>query len=169
MFTRIFVVSARIAKKGCNAGYTLNRNSVKPARNVGINRTGPILNNRPVFQVFYDGGCPLCRREMDWLKKKDVQKNILFTDIQDRQFDETFVGKSQDELMAQIHGRMPDGTWVTGVEVFRQIYGSIGFKIPVMISRLPIVRHALNLCYRVFARYRLRITNRCDAQGCRQV
>ena len=29
--------------------------------------------------------------------------------------------------MAQIHGRLPDGTWLQGVEVFRRLYAAIGF------------------------------------------
>jgi predicted DCC family thiol-disulfide oxidoreductase YuxK len=120
------------------------------------------------FEVFYDGGCPLCRREMKWLEKKDSKGLILFTDINDPDFDKSAVGKSHDELMAEIHGRTPDGKLVTGVEVFRNLYRTIGFRLPVAVSRWPLVRSILDIAYSIFARYRLRITRRCDERGCRQ-
>lgn len=82
-------------------------------------------------------------------------------------FDPTVVGKSYQELMERIHGRLPDGTWVEGVEVFRRLYSVVGFARIVALTRLPIVSHALNLGYFVFAKNRLRLTRRCAADACR--
>ena len=118
------------------------------------------------FEVFFDGDCPLCRREIDWLRKKDVRQKISFIDIAASDFSEAEYGKSFDELMAQIHGREPDGTWITGVEVFRRLYEAAGFGRLVALSRWPGVKHGLGLGYRVFARYRTRLTGRCT-DSCR--
>ncbi len=63
--------------------------------------------------------------------------------------------------MAEMHGRLPDGTWVTGVEVFRRLYTAVGFGSAVWFTRLPIIRQILDLGYRVFAKNRLRLTGRC--------
>lgn len=118
------------------------------------------------FQVFFDGDCPLCKREIDWLKKRDREHQIEFIDIAGPLFDASIYGKTYDELMAEIHGRTSDGQWVIGVEVFRHLYQAAGFNLPVRLSRLPIVRTGLDLGYRVFARYRTRITGRCKTGAC---
>lgn len=118
------------------------------------------------FQVFFDGDCPLCKREIDWLKKRDKDRQIDFVDIAAPQFDASTLGKTYDELMAEIHGRTSDGQWVIGVEVFRHLYQAAGFNLPVRLSRLPLIRTGLDLGYRVFARYRTRITGRCKTGTC---
>lgn len=115
------------------------------------------------FEVFYDGDCPLCMREIAWLEKLDKREKIEFTDIQAEGFDPATVGKTHQELMAQIHGRLPDGTLVRGVEVFRHLYSAVGWTWPVALTRLPVVRPLLDAGYRVFAKNRLRLTGRSDA------
>jgi predicted DCC family thiol-disulfide oxidoreductase YuxK len=123
------------------------------------------MNHR--FEVFFDGECPLCKREIDALRLLDFRRRVLFTDISAADFDAAAVGKSYRELMDVIHGRMPDGQFVTGVETFRQLYAALGFGPLVALSRLPGVRHLLDLGYHWFARNRLRLTGRClkDEQG----
>ncbi|MCS6900813.1 MAG: DUF393 domain-containing protein [Myxococcales bacterium] len=120
-----------------------------------------------VFEVFFDGECPLCRREINFLQRLDVRRRVRFTDIAAQNFDGAGTGKSYSELMEVIHGRLPDGTLITGVETFRQLYTALGFGPLVALSRLPGIRHALELAYRVFAKNRLRLSGRCikDAQG----
>lgn len=120
-----------------------------------------------VIEVFFDGGCPLCRREIALLRRMDGGRGrIRFTDIDAPEFDPASVGRSQAELMAHIHGRLPDGSFVTGVEVFRQLYAAVGFGPLVAVTRLPGIRHALDAAYAVFARNRLRLTGRCTAESC---
>ena len=73
------------------------------------------------FEVFYDGDCPLCLREINMLSKLDRRSRLKLTDIAAPDFDAmATTGRSWQELMDEIHGRLPDGTMVTGVEVFRQ-------------------------------------------------
>ena len=118
------------------------------------------------IEVFYDGGCPLCLREVNLLRHWDRQGRIRFTDIDSLAFQADSVGKSYEALMAQMHGRLPDGTWVQGVDVFRRMYAAVGFKKLSALSRLPIVSQILHLGYALFARNRLRLTGRCNAQSC---
>ena len=118
------------------------------------------------IEVFYDGDCPLCMREIAMLQRRDRAGRIRFTDIAAAEFDAHRFGKSWDELMARIHGRLPDGTWIEGVEVFRRLYAAVGFRRLAALSRLPLVRHALDWGYRLFARNRLRLTGRCAAGTC---
>ena len=117
------------------------------------------------FEVFFDGECPLCKREIAWLEKKDKHERIRFTDLSEESFDPSRVGRSLDELMRSIHGRVLSGErdLVTGVEVFRQIYGRLGFSWIVAVTRWPIVRHFFDFAYFVFAKLRYwNAKRRCD-------
>lgn len=118
------------------------------------------------IEVFYDGACPLCMREIAMLRRRDRRGRIRFTDIADAAFDAHAYGKTHDELMAKMHGRLPDGTWVQGVEVFRRLYVAVGFAWLVAPTRLPLISHALDWGYAIFARNRLRWTGRCTAETC---
>jgi predicted DCC family thiol-disulfide oxidoreductase YuxK len=118
-------------------------------------------------EVFFDGACPLCRREVALLKRLAAgRQRIRFTDIDAPGFDPTSIGQTQAALMARIYGRLPDGSFVTGVEVFRRRYSAVGFGPLVALTRLPGVRHLLDAAYALFAKHRLRLTGRCTSDAC---
>jgi predicted DCC family thiol-disulfide oxidoreductase YuxK len=124
-----------------------------------------------LFEVFYDGDCPLCLREIRLLRRLDRRGQVRFTDIAAPGFEPDAVGRTHDDLMARIHGReigddgVP-GRWVEGVEVFRRLYAAVGFGPIVALTRLPGVRHVLDASYGWFARNRLHITGRCTTESC---
>lgn len=119
------------------------------------------------FEVFFDGECPLCRREIDMLRKLDRRGALVTTDIAEPGFDAASIGKTQSELMARIHGRvLPSGELVEGVEVFRRLYAAVGFGPVVAVSRVPPFSWAAEAGYRWFAKNRLKLTGRCTADTC---
>jgi predicted DCC family thiol-disulfide oxidoreductase YuxK len=118
------------------------------------------------IEAFFDGECPLCLKEVQLLRKLDRKELIRWTDIAALGFDAQVYGKTHDEFMAKMHGRLPDGTWVEGVEVFRQLYAAVGFGPLVSLSRLPGISHVADLGYQVFAKNRLRLTGRCRDEVC---
>lgn len=118
------------------------------------------------IEVFYDGDCPLCAREVGWLRRRDRGGRIRFVDIAAPGFDPRGAGLSMDALMDRIHGRLPDGTVIEGVEVFRRLYAAVGFPVLVRLSRLPGISRLLELAYRWFAGNRLRLTGRCRDGTC---
>jgi predicted DCC family thiol-disulfide oxidoreductase YuxK len=122
----------------------------------------------PAFEieVFYDGACPLCLREIALLRRRDRDHHIRFSDISAPEFDAAQVGVSLSTLMARIHGRLPDGRLIEGVEVFRRLYQAVGFGPIVAATRLPGVSQLLDLSYRLFAKNRLKLTGRCDDAAC---
>lgn len=122
--------------------------------------TGP--GPTPRFEVFFDGDCPLCRREIALLRRLDRRGRVRFTDIAAAGFDAAPLGVSHAALMASIHGRDADGEWVEGVDVLRALYAAIGLGPVVALTRLPFVRPALDVAYAWFARRRLALTGRCD-------
>jgi predicted DCC family thiol-disulfide oxidoreductase YuxK len=118
------------------------------------------------IEVFYDGACPLCMREIQMLQDRDRRQRIRFVDIAADGFDAASVRLTWETLMDRIHGRLPDGTLVEGVEVFRRLYTAVGFGPLVALTRLPGITQLLDLAYHAFARNRLRLTGRCVDGAC---
>lgn len=119
-----------------------------------------------VVEVFFDGACPLCRREVGLLRKLDRRQRIVYTDIASAAFNPNSYGLTQAKLMDRIHGRLPSGEVIEGVEVFRQLYSAVGLGLLMKPTRWPVIAPALDLAYRVFAKNRLRLTGRCHEGVC---
>ena len=118
------------------------------------------------IEVFYDGECPLCTREIAFIQRLGRRERVRFTDIAEAGFDPTSIGVPLSALMDRIHGRLPDGALVQGVEVFRRLYAAVGFPKLVAVTRLPGVSQLLDFCYAAFAKNRLKITGRCSDAAC---
>jgi predicted DCC family thiol-disulfide oxidoreductase YuxK len=126
----------------------------------------PVVQTQRQLEMFYDGECPLCAREVRMLRRFDRASRIVFTDIAAPTFEPGALGLTQAALMASIHGRLPDGRLIEGVEVFRRAYAAIGFGPLVAITRWPGLRQLLDRAYDLFAKNRLRLTGRCSAGHC---
>jgi predicted DCC family thiol-disulfide oxidoreductase YuxK len=118
------------------------------------------------IEVFFDGECPLCRREIAMLRRRDRRGRIRFTDITAADFDPRAIGLDLATLTARIHGRLPEGELVSGVEVFRRLYAAVGFERLVALSRVPVISQLLDAAYALFAKNRRRLTGRCDDDAC---
>lgn len=118
------------------------------------------------FTLYFDGNCPLCVREIAFMRWLDRGKgNLLLVDIAAPDFDAEARGKSYVELMARIHGQLPSGEWVEGMEVFRRGYGAVGLGWLMAPSAWPVIGPLFDRLYRFFARNRLRLTGRGDCEG----
>jgi predicted DCC family thiol-disulfide oxidoreductase YuxK len=120
----------------------------------------------PEFTLLYDGECPLCAREVAMLRRRDRGRGALaLVDIAAKGFDPAPYGRDRASLMARIHGVLPDGTVIEGMEVFRRAYAAVGLGWLLAPSRWPLVGRAFDAAYGWFARNRLRLTGRehaCD-------
>jgi predicted DCC family thiol-disulfide oxidoreductase YuxK len=114
------------------------------------------------IKVLYDGECPLCLREIRFLRGRDRDGRIAFEDIARPDFDPTVYGLDRATLMARIHGVLPDGSVIEGVEVFRQLYAQVGLGWLLAPTRWPGLRPIFDAAYRAFARNRLRLTGRSE-------
>jgi predicted DCC family thiol-disulfide oxidoreductase YuxK len=126
------------------------------------------------IRVLFDGDCPLCAREIRFLKRLDRGRGrIDFEDIADPGFDPSAYGLEARDVIARIHAVLPDGSVVRSMEVFRRAYAAVGLGWVMAPTAWPGVRRLADLAYRVFARNRLRWTGRsytcergsCDASG----
>ena len=74
----------------------------------------------------YDGGCPLCLRETNFLKKKDKKNFINFVDISINYIPENFNNISYQQAMANLHGILSSGEIIFGVDVLAYSYELVG-------------------------------------------
>jgi predicted DCC family thiol-disulfide oxidoreductase YuxK len=84
------------------------------------------LNAVPTIEVFFDGECSDCRREIGWLQGKNRAEQSKFIDIAARDFRSNSCKKSLEELMSELHVPEFLGTWFRGVDALRQLYSSLG-------------------------------------------
>lgn len=123
------------------------------------------------FKLFFDGECPLCVREANFMRRLDAGRGKLaLEDLTDPSFDASKYDADMNDLLDRIHGITPDGQLIEGLEVFRRAYNAVGKGWIFAWSGWPIVRPFADLGYRLFAKYRYAITFRkrpqCDSNRC---
>ena len=122
--------------------------------------------NKPTWKIklLYDGACPLCVREVNFLKRKDNDRDLIaFVDIAADDYDpKDNAGIDFETAMGRIHAVLPDGEIVQNVEVFRQTYDILGIGWIYAITKIPLVGRIADALYGVWADYRLLLTGRAD-------
>ena len=108
----------------------------------------------------YDGGCPLCLRETNFLKKKDTKNFINFVDISNNYFPENFKNISFDQAMDNLHGILGSGEIIVGVDVLAYSYELVGLGWVYFPTKLPILSKFIRFLYKYWAKYRLKLTGR---------
>ena len=116
------------------------------------------------IKLLFDGACPLCVREVNFLKRKDGDRGLIkFIDIAAEDYDPADNANIDFETaMGRIHAVLPNGEIVRDVEVFRQIYDILGIGWIYAVTKLPLVGRLADLLYGVWAEYRLLLTGRAN-------
>ena len=112
----------------------------------------------------YDGDCPLCLRETNFLKKKDTNKSINFVDISVNYNPKNFKNISYEQAMANLHGILDSGEIIFGVDVLVYSYELVGLGWIYFPSKLPILSNVIKLFYKYWAKYRLKLTGRDNSE-----
>ena len=109
----------------------------------------------------FDGGCPLCLRETNFLKKRDISNKIAFIDINSKEYDKRiFNDISYAEAMSNLHGIMENGQIIRGLDVLSYSYELVGLGWVYYPLKIKFLSPILRLAYRYWAKYRLQITGR---------
>ena len=130
--------------------------------NASINKTNPNSNFSWKIKLLYDGECPLCVKEVNFLLKKDANRGIIkFVDIAKSDYSpEENLDIDFATAMGRIHAITSDGEIIRNVEAFRRVYEELGMGYIYAITKLPIVGAIANFVYGIWADWRLRLTGR---------
>lgn len=129
-----------------------------------INQT--TLDKKPDWKIklLYDGECPLCVREVNFLQKKDAGRGIInFVDIADDKYSpEDNAGIDFETAMGRIHAITDEGKVIKNVEVFRRVYEALGMGWIYAVTKLPVLGSIADWLYGIWADWRLKLTGRPD-------
>lgn len=114
------------------------------------------------IKLLYDGECPLCVREVNFLRSRDAGRGLVnFVDIADDEYRAAANGGVDFETaMGRIHAVLPDGTVIQNVEVFRRVYEVLGMGWVYAITKIPGLGAIADGLYAIWADKRLALTGR---------
>lgn len=118
--------------------------------------------------IFYDGGCPLCVKEMRHLKRLDHDGAIQFENVNKSDFRERYPNVDIEKANRYLHGQKRSGDMVYGLDVTHEAWSLVGKGWMIAPLRWPVIRWFADKAYLFFARHRLRFSklftgkSRCD-------
>jgi predicted DCC family thiol-disulfide oxidoreductase YuxK len=110
-------------------------------------------DSQAAAEVFYDGACPLCRREIATYRRMEGMQAVDWRDVSDP--GAVPDGLDREAALARFHARTADGRIVSGARAFLSVWRRSPKLRPlaVALDRTPF-RQALELAYRGFLRVR---------------
>jgi predicted DCC family thiol-disulfide oxidoreductase YuxK len=103
------------------------------------------------LKVFYDGSCPLCRKEIAFLGRRTGSEALDFQDISGNSHGEIAPGLSCEAAMERMYVQTPDGQLKSGAAAFLELWGRLPALKPfVAILRVPPIPWILERAYRGF-------------------
>jgi len=106
----------------------------------------------PELTVWFDGDCPLCRREISLMRRLDRRGVIHFVDVAG---DATSCPIDRSELLARFHARERDGALLSGAAAFAAMWRAVPVLRPLgILARWPPALALLEVVYRGFLRLR---------------
>ena len=121
------------------------------------------MKNKLTF--LFDGGCPLCLRETNFLRRRDSLNQITFVDINSKDYAKNLCNNiSYSEAMSNLHGILENGEIIRGLDVLAYSYELIGLGWVYYPLKIKFLSPLLRLGYRYWAKYRLQITGRSNIE-----
>ncbi len=106
-------------------------------------------------EVFYDGSCPLCIREIGFYRRCKGAETINWVDVSDPETADAIPDLDRQNAMARFHVRSADGNLMSGAEAFAGLWKALpGWKTAGAVAGAWGIRHALELGYRGFLNFR---------------
>lgn len=124
---------------------------------------------KPVITVYYDGLCKICSKEINHYRQQRGADRIQFVDICSPSFDAGREGLDPIQVHKVMHVRRQDGTIVTRVGAFIEIWSVIPkYHWLAKVSRQQPLKMALNWGYSCFAVVRPYLPRFSPAADCSQ-
>jgi predicted DCC family thiol-disulfide oxidoreductase YuxK len=107
------------------------------------------MGNRPT--VYYDGGCPVCSREVRFYQGREGADSFAWVDVARADEASLGLGLSRHEALARMHVRCADGSLVSGAAAFAEIWrGMPGLRWLGRLLAIPPFGALAELGYRLF-------------------
>ena len=101
------------------------------------------------IEVFYDGGCPVCRWEVRQYRRMDKANKIKWTEIETLALKDLPEGKTSEDLLGRFHVRD-----LVGVDAFARIWRVLPkLRYFAGIFSLPGIRQLAMIGYRLFLKW----------------
>ncbi len=114
------------------------------------------IKSKPDLTVYFDGSCPLCRREIDFYRRRATGRAIEWIDVSAA--NEVGEGLSCQTALARFHVRLADGSLVSGGLAFATLWRHIpGWRWLGRLGSVPPLSWILELGYRAFLPLRPRL------------
>ncbi|MFN3863563.1 MAG: thiol-disulfide oxidoreductase DCC family protein [Erythrobacter sp.] len=106
-------------------------------------------------KVWYDGACPLCRREIALMRRLDRRGRIFFVDVAAGSDPTCPIDRAA--LLARFHAE-EDAVVHSGAAAFAAMWRAIPLLRPLgLVARHPLVLRSLEAAYRRFLKLRPRL------------
>lgn len=123
------------------------------------------------FKILYDGECPFCKIEVNWLDRWNRGGRLAIEDIAAPDFDPAVYGSTLPILMGTLHGVYPDGRMTTGMDTFRNAYRAVGLGWLLAPTGWRFLRPVFDRFYEIFAANRVKAGRRfgckCETDRCK--
>ena len=140
-----------------------SRYALEPRMNLLV--TPPPHADPAVLTLYYDGGCPVCTREIGFYQRCRGAERIQWVNLAACDDGELGSDLNREAAYARLHARRPDGTLLSGARAFAALWQALpAFRLVGRVAALPGVVHGLEVGYRAFLR--LRRLWRKDAGSC---
>jgi predicted DCC family thiol-disulfide oxidoreductase YuxK len=108
-----------------------------------------------MLRVFYDGGCPVCSREIAFYRARPGADGFEWIDVVNSPAQALGPGLSREKALARMHVRLADGTLLCGAAAFAAMWRRMpGFRMLGVLISLPPFGALAELGYRGFLRFR---------------
>ncbi len=109
----------------------------------------------PQLTLYYDGGCPVCTREIGFYQRRRGADRIRWINL--AQCDDSELGSDlkREAAYARLHARWPNGQLISGAAAFAAIWQTLpAFHLAGRIAALPGMAQLLEWGYRGFLKVR---------------
>ncbi|MEO0912712.1 MAG: DUF393 domain-containing protein [Pseudomonadota bacterium] len=113
------------------------------------------MRNDPLSarEVYYDGGCPVCRREIALYQGVAALSSVRWTDVSAPDAD--LAGLDRERALRRFHVRREDGALASGAAAFTAIWRKLPYlrHVARVVDTPPFAQMA-EIAYRMFLKVR---------------
>lgn len=119
------------------------------------------------ISVFYDGACPLCRREIDYYRRQKGADTITWIDVSLLPRRDIVPGLSRRQALTRLHVLDDGGRLISGARAFAEIWRRLPrFRVLWTLFRVPPIAWAMERAYVLFLKLRPSLQSAAARRQC---